>query len=38
MNFTAHSYPRLGAYMMFAGMMITFIAYFLGRKLQKQKF
>jgi hypothetical protein len=37
LNFTAHSYPRLGAYMMFAGMFLTFIAYFLGKKTQKQK-
>ncbi len=37
MNFTAHSYPRLGAYMMFAGMLLTLIAYFLGKRTQKQK-
>jgi len=37
LNFTAHSYPRLGAYMMFAGMLLTLIAYFLGKKTQKQK-
>src|SRR5680860_414168 len=32
LNFTAHSYPRLGAYMMFAGMLLTLIAYFVGKK------
>jgi hypothetical protein len=37
LNFTAHSYPRLGAYMMFAGMLLTLIAYFLGKKTQNQK-
>ncbi|MBK5193908.1 MAG: hypothetical protein JJE07_11990 [Flavobacteriaceae bacterium] len=37
LNFTAHSYPRLGAYMMFAGMLLTLIAYFVGKKSQKQK-
>ncbi|MCJ7758918.1 MAG: hypothetical protein MUP24_12325 [Gillisia sp.] len=37
LNFTAHSYPRLGAYMMFAGMLLTLIAYFLGKRTQKQK-
>lgn len=35
LNFTAHSYPRLGAYMMFAGMLLTLIAYFVGKKTQK---
>ena len=37
LNFTAHSYPRLGAYMMFAGMLLTLIAFFVGKKTQKQK-
>lgn len=32
LNFTAHSYPRLGAYFMFVGMMLTVLAFFLGRK------
>jgi hypothetical protein len=32
LNFTAHSYPRLGAYFMFAGMLMTFIAFFVGKK------
>jgi len=31
LNFTASSYPRLGAYSMFLGMTLTFIAYFVGR-------
>jgi len=35
LNFTAHSYPRLGAYMMFAGMLLTLIACFVGKKAQK---
>lgn len=32
LNFTAHSYPRLGAYTMFLGMLLTFIAFFVGKK------
>ena len=32
LNFIAHSYPRSGAYMLFAGMMMTFIAFFIGKK------
>ena len=32
LNFTAHSYPRAGAYLMFAGMFLTFIAFFVGKK------
>ncbi|NOQ91917.1 MAG: hypothetical protein GQ552_04280, partial [Flavobacteriaceae bacterium] len=32
LNFVAHSYPRTGAYFMFAGMMLTFIAFFVGKK------
>jgi hypothetical protein len=32
LNFTAHSYPRTGAYFMFAGMLLTFIAFFVGKK------
>lgn len=30
--FKAHSYPRLGAYLMFIGMLLTFIAFFVGKK------
>jgi len=37
LNFTAHSYPRLGAYFMFVGMMLTVIAFFLGKKEAKNK-
>ena len=32
LNFKAHSYPRLGAYLMFLGMSLTVIAFFLGKK------
>ena len=32
LNFTAHSYPRAGAYFMFGGMLLTFIAFFVGKK------
>jgi len=32
LNFKAHSYPKLGAYFMFVGMMLTVIAFFLGKK------
>lgn len=32
LNFKAHSYPRLGAYLMFLGMSFTVIAFFLGKK------
>jgi hypothetical protein len=32
LNFTAHSYPRLGAYLMFIGMILTLIAFFIGKK------
>ena len=35
LNFTAHSYPRLGAYLMFVGMAFTLVAYFLGGKEHK---
>ena len=36
LNFRAHSYPRSGAYFMFVGMLLTFIAYFVGKKEAKQ--
>lgn len=36
LNFRAHSYPRLGAYGMFLGMLLTFIAYLLGKKATKK--
>lgn len=32
LNFTAHSYPRLGAYGMFVGMVLTFIAFLIGKR------
>ena len=32
LNFTAHSYPRSGAYIMFLGMILSFIAFFIGKK------
>jgi len=32
LNFTAHSYPRTGAYLMFVGMLMTFVAFFVGKK------
>ena len=32
LNFVAHSYPRTGGYFMFAGMLLTFIAFFKGKK------
>ncbi|CAM1358760.1 conserved membrane hypothetical protein [Tenacibaculum litoreum] len=35
LNFRAHSYPRFGAYAMFIGMFLTFIAYIVGKKNQK---
>lgn len=36
LNFTAHSYPRLGAYSMFIGMILTFIAFLMGKKEAKK--
>lgn len=32
LNFTAHSYPRLGAYFLFIGITLTLIAFFTGHK------
>ncbi len=32
LNFTAHSYPRTGAYFMFVGMFLTFVAFIVGKK------
>ncbi len=37
LNFTAHSYPRTGAYFMFVGILLTFIAFFVGKKEAKKK-
>jgi hypothetical protein len=35
LNFTAHSYPQLGAYFLAAGMACTFFAFFVGKKESK---
>lgn len=32
LNFRAHSYPSLGAYLMGLGMFLTFVAFWVGRK------
>ncbi|MEL4456211.1 hypothetical protein [Lutimonas vermicola] len=32
LNFIAHSYPRTGAYLMFSGMVLTVVAFFIGKK------
>jgi hypothetical protein len=32
LNFKAHSYPQLGAYFLAAGITLSFIAFFIGRK------
>lgn len=32
LNFTASSYPGLGGYMLFVGMLLTLLAFFVGRK------
>ena len=32
LNFTAHSYPRLGAYFLGLGIIVSFIAYRFGKK------
>jgi len=32
LNFTAHSYPRIGAILMFVGMGLTFLAGIVGYK------
>lgn len=36
LNFTAHSYPRLGGILMFIGMGLTFLAFFIGKKESKK--
>jgi hypothetical protein len=36
LNFTAHSYPRLGGYGLFVGMLITLIAFFVGKSASKK--
>lgn len=35
LNFTAESYPRAGAYLLFVGMFLTLVAFFVGRKEQR---
>jgi hypothetical protein len=35
LNFKAHSYPRLGAYLMFLGMGLIALAFFVGKKESK---
>ena len=37
LNFTAHSYPETGAYMMFVGMFLTLVAWITGRKAIKNR-
>lgn len=32
LNFDAYSYPRLGGYLMGVGMVLTLVAYFVGKK------
>lgn len=34
LNFDVYSYPSTGGYMMFAGMLLTFIAFFVGKREQ----
>ena len=38
LNFTAHSYPRLGAYFLAMGIAVSFIAFLFGRKQYKKLF
>ena len=35
LNFTAHSYPRAGAYFLFVGMLLTLAAFITGRNAKK---
>lgn len=35
LNFDVDSYPHIGAYMLFAGMALTVVAFFVGRKESK---
>ncbi len=37
LNFTAHSYPKTGAYMMFVGMFLTLVAWIVGKKISKKR-
>jgi len=36
LNFDAYSYPHIGAYLMALGLLLTFIAYFVGRTAKKK--
>lgn len=36
LNFDAYSYPHTGAYMMFVGMVLTIVAFFVGKKESKK--
>lgn len=36
LNFVAHSYPRSGAYMLFVGMVMTLVAFVMGKKEAQQ--
>lgn len=35
LNFTASSYPRMGAYAMFVGMFLTLVAWWIGKRATK---
>lgn len=37
LNFVAHSYPRFGAYLLFAGMFLSLAAYYFGWKESKNQ-
>lgn len=37
LNFDAYSYPRLGAYLMGLGLVLTFAAFYIGTKFKKNK-
>lgn len=37
LNFTAHSYPQLGAYFLGTGMVLSLLAFFIGKKKLKNK-
>jgi len=36
LNFTAHSYPRPGGYVLFVGILLTFVAFLVGSKEAKR--
>lgn len=37
LNFKAHSYPRMGGYMLFVGMAFSVLAFFVGKKEYKKQ-